>query len=131
MDTMHQCDKCGSSNTVFRPRPDTIHHGELRCLDCKCFAWIAKPDTDATKYRREAKHSDLVKKFSNGCCEMCRRSVDELPEKQVLAAHHVVEYQDGGSSERDNIWIVCNACHRLITWVRKYHGSSQILESEK
>jgi hypothetical protein len=53
---------------------------------------------------------------------MCLRRTEELPEKQVLTAHHVIEYQDNGTSDRGNIWIICNACHRLITWIRKYHG---------
>ena len=122
MNSQYQCEKCGSVNTMFKLRPDTVHHGELRCLDCKCFAWIRKPETDETKYRREANHVDLVKKFSNGYCEMCLRRTEELPEKQVLTAHHVIEYQDNGTSDRGNIWIICNACHRLITWIRKYHG---------
>lgn len=51
---------------------------------------------------------------------MCRR--EELPLPEVLEAHHVVEVQEGGSDERDNLWIVCTACHSMIHYLRTYLG---------
>lgn len=118
----HECRQCGSTQTVTRLRPDTIHHAEYRCLACRCRGWLPKPHSD----RRPAAHRDLVAKFSQGFCELCLRRVSELPDNCSLEGHHVIEYHDGGTSDRDNVWILCTACHRLVTWTRTYHGTGDV-----
>jgi len=101
-----------------------VHHSKAECGKCGRFLrWFKKPEDDPTKYRRPQQHQNLVSSYGQGFCEMCLRSVDELPKGQTLEAQHVREYQDGGSSNRENIWIICTACHRLIHWVRTYRTS--------
>ena len=103
-----------------------VHYARVRCVSCSRFLrFLPKPDSDPTKYKRPAEHRDLVGKFSEGFCEMCLRSQDDLPKRQTLVAHHVREYRNGGSSKRENIWVICTACHQMIHWVRTYHGSLQ------
>lgn len=102
-----------------------VHHGKIRCRQCSNFlGWLPKPDSDKTKYKRPAQHRGLVEAYSQGFCEMCLREKDRLSYGQTLEAHHVKEFQDGGSNERSNLWILCTSCHRLVNWVRKYHGGN-------
>jgi len=65
-----------------------------------------------------------VHKYSDGFCELCLLKPDELPPGQTLEAHHIIEVQDGGSADRENIWIVCTKCARLIHWMRTHAGRS-------
>lgn len=101
-----------------------VHYARVECPTCNGFQrWLPKPESDPTKYRRPNSHRDLVKAFSKGYCELCLRKKENLPKGQTIEAQHVLEFQDGGSSERENIWILCTACHRLVHWVRTYHAS--------
>ena len=36
-----------------------------------------------------------------------------------LEAHHIIEVQNGGADERDNIQIVCKECHSKIHRTRE------------
>jgi 5-methylcytosine-specific restriction endonuclease McrA len=118
------CRKCGSTNTHSALTEKGPHFARIDCLDCKTTTWQPKPDDDPTKYKRPAKHQHLVDKFSRGFCELCLRSEIELRKQDSLTGHHVIEYQHGGTDDRENVWIVCTACHRLITWTRTYHGNN-------
>lgn len=110
--------------------PQRKHYGMYRCKICDTFnGWIPKPDSDASKYKRPQKHRSLVNKFSRGFCESCLRLEGELPDGQVLEAQHVVPYQQGGKPERDNVWILCTGCHRLIEHQRTYVGHKTLIES--
>lgn len=125
------CDRCGD-NTPSRLEltPKLPHHGKLVCVGCgKWRRWVAKPETDATKYRRPAVHKDLVHRFSRGFCELCLLRESELRDGVVLEAHHVVEYHDDGDASRENVWILCTKCHRLVTWMRKYVGHNEPIAS--
>jgi hypothetical protein len=119
------CPKCAHDG----PHPMTlrtsgVHYADVRCAKCNQHFFQSKPDDDPTKYKRPQQHRDLVTEFSRGYCELCLRHKEELPKCQTLEAQHVIEYQDGGSSDRSNIWIVCTACHRMIHWMRTYHGEA-------
>lgn len=126
MDTVIEqfCSECNdNTQSRFVLTPEKTHYGKLVCERCGRYRrWISKPESDATKYRRPNAHSDLVAKFNRGFCEMCMRS------DGPFEAHHVIEYQDGGDATKENIWILCVACHRLVTWVRKYVGRNAPLE---
>lgn len=110
---------CSHEDTREILTPEMQHHGKEVCNGCgKFLRWIPKPDNE--KVRRPAKHRDLVKKYSKGFCELCLKSEVELPNGQGLEAQHVIEFQDGGTEGRENIWIVCTACHKLIHWMRHH-----------
>lgn len=101
-----------------------VHYAKVACGSCgRMLRWLSKPDSDPTKYKRPTKHTNLVADYSRGYCEMCLRKVAELPKGQTLEAQHVIEFANGGSNERDNIWIICTACHRIVHWIRTYHGA--------
>lgn len=68
-----------------------------------------------------AQPEDLVRKYGQEFCELCLRKENDMPGPQTLEAHHVVEHQSGGGEGRENIWIVCTACHRLIHLRRQAH----------
>ena len=119
-----QCRHCGHDGLQHvRLRTTGVHYADVHCAACgRHLRFLSKPGSDPTKYRRPQQHRELVLAYGDGFCEMCLHAVEELPKGQTLEAQHVREFQHDGSSERENIWIVCTACHRMIHWIRTYHG---------
>lgn len=112
------CPACGSQQRQIILTPDLPHYGKILC-DCGHFlGWAPKPDSE--KVRRPAKHRNLVQKYSAGYCELCLIAEDNLPDEQTLEAQHIIEFEDGGGHERENIQIICTKCHKLIHWLRTY-----------
>ncbi len=114
------CRHCGArwEPTITRMESGP-HWAKETCTACRRFLrWLPKPDREKTK--REAKHVDLVRKHGRGFCELCLIRESHLPQPQTLEAHHVIEYANGGDADRENILIVCTACHALIHWRRTY-----------
>ena len=103
-------------------------HLAARCPNCdKWIKWLPQNNDN----RRPAAHQDLVRKYGEGYCQMCLRHQSELRDKDTLEAHHVVEFssQAEPDSSIENIWIVCTPCHRLIHWMRTYHGRNELVDS--
>ena len=126
-------DTCPNCGAEYKPEIEIqelgVHYAKEKCAACHRFRrWIPKPSTDTTKYKRPKAHTDLVKKYSRGFCELCLVNAANLPKGQTLEAQHVIEYQDGGEPTRENIWIVCTACHRFVHWIRTYRGVDAIGE---
>lgn len=118
------CPACHCQRVTVEPTPGGPHHAKELCADCRRFLrWVPKPG--AERIRRPAGHRDLVEKFSRGFCQFCRRTEGVLPPGQTLEGHHIVELQDGGSSERDNILVLCTACHKLLHWMRTWVTSKE------
>lgn len=118
------CGDIGPHRTILTP--ELQHHGRVNCRNCgRMLRWIPKPNDDPTKFKRPAAHLDLVKKFGRGFCELCLRKNGEAGVRE-LVGHHVIEYKDGGEPKRENVWILCRACERLVHWMRTYQGSAQI-----
>ena len=110
---------CGSTRTLQLITPASVHYGAEICAVCRRhLRWLPKPDGE--RVRRPAAHRELVEKYSQGYCELCLTKQEDLPARQTLEAHHVVEFQDGGSAQRSNVWIVCTACAKLIHWARTW-----------
>lgn len=122
------CPRCGDGG----PHAVTLmtegkHYAKARCVACDAFLrWLPKPADDATKYKRPQKHRNLVAEYGSGYCEMCLREQHELAKGESLEAQHVIEFQDGGSEKRENIWILCTSCHSLVHWLRRYKGRNNI-----
>jgi len=111
------CRGCGDSTAVEIVQSSGPHYGRLECATCGVVrAWLAKPKTT----NRPAAHRDLVAKYGEGYCQLCLRKETELPGGQTLEGHHVREYQDGGQASRENVWVVCTSCAKLIHWVRHW-----------
>jgi len=99
------------------------HFAKRVCGLCGTFwGWAPKPDGD--KFKRPASHRDLVKKFGQGFCELCLRTKEQLRNGDTFEGHHIQEYAEEGEPKAENILIVCTACHRLINWLRTYHGTT-------
>ena len=116
------CKYCQSPNLILVtegiPPP---HYGKTICSDCGKFqTWERKPDQD--KAKRPANHLNLVHKLGLDYCELCLRKEYQLPRPEILVAHHIIEYSDGGTDDPLNILIVCSSCHALIHHVRTYIG---------
>ena len=123
-DKPETCRYCDITDVIEVLTPELKHYAKSMCRGCGSFInWVSKPDSDKTK--RPAKHLRLVEKHGDGWCEMCLISVEDLPDGETLEAHHITPYQKGGHSEgheRENIWIVCTRCHRIIEHERTYTG---------
>ncbi len=128
---VRRCPHCATdTEQEVRVRESGKHYADAICCDCgKHAGFPPKPDSDPTKYKRPSAHKDLVRKYSKGFCEMCLCKANDLPKGQTLEAQHVQEFQDGGSERRENIWIICTGCHRLIHWVRTYRLAPDYRES--
>ncbi|MEI6225755.1 MAG: HNH endonuclease [Deltaproteobacteria bacterium] len=118
------CPKCGSED--FRPAPDKERG--CYCNWCGAFWWQPKPENE--KAKRPSKHRELAKKYGQGFCELCMRPEQSLPGPQVLEGHHVVEYEDGGTDERTNVWVICTPCHIHVHHLRTYLGHYQSRSEE-
>lgn len=128
------CRFCGSTRLrkTLGPHPGG-HYAKLECNQCDRFLrWLPKPKEGRAPDPRSEVPRDLAKSLSHGFCEMCKRPETELPVPQVLEGHHVVEVQDGGTSDPENIWVICTPCHRQIhhlrTYLGHYHRSTEELE---
>lgn len=119
---IRKCGRCGHEGEVkVIPRTGGVHRADLRCVACNHhLGFPPKLADDPTKYKRPNTHRDLALKYGNGFCEMCLVAEKDFPKGWTLEGHHVDPYKDGGSEKRENIWVVCTRCHRLIEWVRKY-----------
>lgn len=98
---------------------DGKHYAKVHCNECNRFLrWLPKPE--AEKAKRPSAHRDLVGRFGNGYCEMCGIRDEHLPKGESLEGHHCEAYQDGGEPTRENTWILCTPCHKLVEWRRTY-----------
>lgn len=114
-----RCRYCQSENLTVELTPNLPHYGKEVCLSCnRHLRWIPKPEQDRVK--RPAAHTDLVRKYSRGFCEMCGKMEADLPDRQTLEANHIIEFQDGGDPGRENVSIICTRCHKLIHLLRTW-----------
>ena len=95
------------------------HYAKIVCSICAAFVkWAPKPDAD--KAKRPAAHRELVTRYGGSVCAMCGRKAAALILPDVLEAHHIAEYADGGTDDEANIVILCTACHKFAHWLRTY-----------
>lgn len=110
------CKYCSSDLTyekLVQPEENIIHYSRILCADCGTFlGWGKKPDSK----NRPANHSDLIRKYKKEYCPICMRPSSKL----VMEAHHIVEFQHGGTSDEDNILVLCYACHKIVHHIRNY-----------
>jgi hypothetical protein len=115
------CPKCGKRwEPIFDIGPFGPHWAKCTCRACGA-VWFP-PKLDRDKSKRPAKQAKLVKRYSRGYCELCLIPVAKIPKCESLTAHHVDEYHAGGDESRENIWIVCTRCEKLIHHQRTYIG---------
>jgi 5-methylcytosine-specific restriction endonuclease McrA len=113
---LRPCPKCGVE-CALNLRPDTPHHGEIRCPDHGHF-WIPRPAEEKKKKRKV--NSALTATLPKGRQHFCWACLRERP---VLAAlrpsiglevHHIIEVADGGSDDLENLMLLCSECHAEV-----------------
>jgi 5-methylcytosine-specific restriction endonuclease McrA len=114
------CNRAGPHEIVLMTTGP--HYAKAVCQCGRFVDWVPKPETDATKYKRPKQHTDLVNEFGRGYCELCGFEKDQLPYSETLNAHHVERYSEEGPATRENVWILCTACHALVEHQRTYRG---------
>ena len=98
--------------------PTGIHYAKATCPNCGRFIdWLKKPDNE-DKRTKTSKYT--LEDFNIDYCEWCGRKKEELGLREVFHLHHKKWLEDGGKDERENIMIVCTACHALALWIRTY-----------
>lgn len=119
---MRPC-RCGSTDLA----PGEWDERAVRCRSCGTAFTQPKPKNE--KAKRPAAHRALAKRFGRGFCEYCLRLEKDLPAGQVLEGHHVVQYEDGGTDERENVHVICTWCHvdthQKRTYLGHYHSRSE------
>lgn len=109
---------CNEETIIPGPHPGG-HAARANCAACgRLVRWVAKEDSERIK--RPAAHRDLAKKYGKGLCSMCGKTQEKLPANQAFEAHHIVAFEKGGTNDRDNIVVICTACHKLIHWLRHH-----------
>lgn len=124
------CQWCdGLVSYVAALRDHGVHYADAWCVNCgRHIGYPAKPGAEKTK--RSAPARKAVLKHSRGYCEMCCLREERLPPGEALEAHHVIPYSEdeakqlgfaeAGPDTRDNIWILCTPCHKLVDFRRTY-----------
>jgi 5-methylcytosine-specific restriction endonuclease McrA len=94
------------------PPPGSKHYKKAVCSSYgRFFGWISKPKNLA---HRAPSTTGLT---PEGRCAICLSG-------QSLEVHHIVEIQDGGSNDPANRLTLCQGCHALVHWVRRYRSGS-------
>lgn len=95
------------------------HFSQVRCSKCDYFfGFRAKPKND-NKLEKRPNGAPTPKDLDIDFCQICLRQKTEV-HKEYLITHHIDD--DPTHNERLNYLVVCQACHKLIEWVRKYNG---------
>ena len=109
----YNCKICGTK-LIETLTNNSIHHARLDCPKCKLWRrWIKKPTTKEKKRKQTTKHN-----ITYDFCRMCGRTKEKLGDKEVLILHHMQPLEEGGKDIKENIIILCTACHRLHHWAR-------------
>jgi len=113
-----KCPKC--RGRLIQVPTDTVHFARLECGACGRFArWVQRPENiGRTRTKRPREHRELLAKFGTPYCQLCLRTKEQLDQWEVLEAHHVLEYANGGPPTRENTWTLCSKCHCLVHQVR-------------
>jgi hypothetical protein len=114
---------CGCNELVYWFFNEARNQYYTRCKKWIGGHWIDPPGLDPRKpnAKRSKPHLGLVKKFSEGFCEICLVTEVELHKiGQHLEAHHIIPFEFTADSRRENIQIVCRSCHSLINHQRTY-----------
>jgi len=105
---------------LAEPRGPHTHVWQCTGETCTYSTWAPKPKN--ANVRRDLKDAKRVLEESGRprVCEMCLRSEQELPPLQVLEVHHMIEVQDGGTNDLDNLRWLCTDDHAYVHHRRRY-----------
>jgi hypothetical protein len=116
--------------TLVRMGSDSPHYMKAICSKCGSYLrWMPKPENEDQRRRSGFSPESLDISY----CEICGRPLTELGAKEVLEIHHKIPVCEGGGDVRENVLVVCSACHRMCHWLRLYlnkHRSPQVMKDE-
>lgn len=131
MNDFFQCRVCNYP-CVVTLRPGTPHYGEIRCPD-HGHDWVPKPNSKKrAKRKSNLKLKNSIPEGYNNFCELCMRSkplLSKLNPPLFLEVHHVIEVQELGSNDPENLRLLCSECHELIHARRRSFNRYRIHES--
>ena len=116
-ETKKLCGNCGKECLIVPPRKTSSpHYAEYRCIACDQFnGFVQKPDNLKNKRKSNLKLKKQIPEHLQNNCEICLRKIDLIKQlKLVMEVHHVIEVQDGGTDDTNNLRYVCYQCHQLI-----------------
>lgn len=97
---------------------DSPHYAKAECPKCFCFLrWMPKPQNDGIRKKASKYTPDSL---DINYCEICGRTLHTVGAKEVLEIHHKVPVSEGGEDKKENILVVCSACHKMCRWLRLY-----------
>lgn len=99
--------------------PHLKHYGKAICPECSRTWWLPKPRSDE---RRRQTSRFKIEDLGIECCELCRRPKTMLGHNQTLEIHHKHLLTDGGEDARENIIVLCTACHKHVHWQKTYYN---------
>ena len=96
---------------------DGPHYGKAVCPECRKFLqWIPKPKNEGKRPKNKFDPTSL----NIFACEICGRDSLRIGQYESLEVHHKIPIEEGGEDKRENLLVVCTACHRLCHWLRTY-----------
>jgi hypothetical protein len=105
--TIKPC-RCFAPVPILAPGPGANERRKIECGGCgKFIAWLPKLKN---KDRRSSNSTGLAQ---GHYCQCCRKT------GVTLIGHHVIEVDEGGNNDADNIWTVCEPCHLVIHALRR------------
>lgn len=115
------CRRCGSVGATISFVLDGPHFARVDCY--RCGAWIDWVKFPTAEPRRDRRSSRKKLRDLGDRCELCLRHAAELPPRERLEVHHVLEVAaDSGGDDVPNLRAYCSACHALVGWLRTYFG---------
>ena len=112
------CRKCQKDvDAITIEMPETsIHYAKAVCPSCNSFIdWLKKPENEGIRIQ-SSKFSPESLKIEN--CELCGRDASKLGKRSSLAVHHKIPIEEGGKDTKDNLLVLCTACHRMAHFLR-------------
>lgn len=118
------CKKCGSILKLV-PTPNKIHYGRIDCPNCGFIRWAKNPETKDKPKRPKTKGRDIngvceFHGFNKEFCFLCLRTREQLGENETLTVDHILEKNIGGEDRKENMQVLCSACHKIKNWLRLY-----------
>ncbi len=93
------------------------HSGKIKCSVCGQFLGWKKKDKNLDKRSpNKVKPSDYDINF----CQLCLRKKEHLGFLETFDIHHVWPIEDEGQDIKENTWLLCTHCHKLVHHTRTY-----------
>lgn len=94
------------------PPPGSKHYRKAVCGSCGHYhGWIKKPQNIT------ARATSTTGLKPGLYCVLCLAT-------DALEVHHIIEIAEGGTNAQDNRMTLCQACHALVHWLRRYRRTA-------